>query len=692
MILENSKLLAEFDEKARLVRLIDSSNGINVIEKPTDDAFRLILADDRCKENIVFGGAQDFRAEKQGDRLVFTTESLSIDNGRADSGKVDLTLSLCVTLDGDRLSFTAKIANQTDMRILDFEYPRLGVIKTLGDGKPTLFWPDQPGRFIYNIGENLSRRTPNRENGSNTIKMSYPGPATLGLMALTDRSETLSVAIKDPDFIAAELKVVGDHNDIGAITLVVDKNLCMKSGEMTTAPIDMKLYRGDWHEAADDYREFIDPLRPKHTKPDWAKEMLGYFLVINKQQFGYEMWDYTTLPTLWKLAKSHGYDTLGLFGWYDSGHDNNYPDLEVSESMGGEKTLKENIKAVQADGGRVTLYYQGHLIDVESDFYKNREGKYVASKNIWGSDYVEFYSKSHKSDFLDRFSRKMFALACPACDEWQELMLEREKWIASFGADGTLYDQIGGMPPNICFDERHPHDGENPARALTGGQSKLVTRLQEGAKAISPEFIFMSEHLTDLYSSRLDVVHGIGNLPGFRGDRKFKAGCEELTSTVMPEVFRYICPEVLVTLRNPNPFTEKRAVGYAFAFDFPLEMELRYRQDKLDILEDRYAELREWSKAVNELRGKYVSELRKGQFRDAEGLTNRDPYIFAKRFDNGDKTYVTIWNDSDSERLPEISVEGKKLVSFETVDGRYDKAVPLAPDAVAMCLFRDINR
>ncbi len=688
MILENEKLIAGFDDGAGLTKLIDKSNGHNVIEKPAADPFTLILGDDRCKENIVFGSAQTMKAEKHGQTLTFHTEKLKIDNGRSDAGEIDFGLTLRVTLDGDRLSFTADLENRSGTRVLDFEYPRVGIIKSLGDGKPSLFWPDQPGKFIHNIGENLSKRWVHRENGSNCLKITYPGWATLGMMALSDRSETLSVAINDPDFIAAELKVVGDPGDMGAITLVVDKNLCLEDGKMTTAPIVLKLYKGDWHNAADDYKAFIDPIRKKHKKPDWAKEMLGYFLVINKQQFGYEMWDYTTLPTLWKLAKAHGYDTLGLFGWYDSGHDNNYPDLEVSESMGGGETLKANIRAVQNDGGHVTLYYQGHLIDVESDFFRNREGKFVASKNIWGSNYVEFYSKSHKSDFLDNFSRKMFALACPACEEWQKLMCEREKWIASFGADGALYDQIGGMPPYICFDKNHPHDGNNPARALTGGQSKLAAKLQRGAKEISPEFIFMSEHLTDLYSASLDVVHGIGNLPGQRGDRKYKPGCETLTSTVTPEVFKYICPETIVTLRNPNPFTDERFVNYALVFDFPLEMELRYRQDKIDILDDRFAKSREWSKKVNDLRRKYVKEIRNGRFADEEGLTNPDPMILAKCFDCGERVIVTLWNDSSEAKIPEISVEGRKLVSSETVDGVYERMPEVAANGVAVAVFR----
>lgn len=688
MILENSKLRVELDDFARITSLVDKATGVNIIDSPAEDPFMLILASERCKENIVFGHDQQLTCEADQLSAHFKADRLKFDNGRADAGYADLSLTLNIRLDGEDIIFTADLDNRTDMRVIDFEYPRVGIIKSLGDGKPSLLWCDQPGHLYHNIGERLSKAWTHRENGSNCMHMTYPGLAELGFMALLDRSSSLFLSINDPDFIAAELKVVGDPENLGAITLVIDKNLCLKEGRMSTAPIRLKLYRGDWHHGADDYAAFINTCRPAHKKPDWVREMLGYFLVINKQQFGYEMWDYSTLPQLWELAKAHGFDTLGLFGWYDSGHDNNYPDLEVSESMGGEETLKKNIKAVQADGGHITLYYQGHLIDVESDFFKNREGKHVASKNIWGSNYVEFYSKSHKSDFLAQFSRKMFALACPSCPEWVNLMCEREKWIASLGADGALYDQIGGMPPYICFDESHPHDGNNPARALTGGQSKLVASLQKGAKEISPEFIFMSEHITDLYSAHLDAVHGIGNMPGGRGDRSNKIGSDNISVTVVPEVFRYICPDAIVTLRNSNPFIDIRAVGYAFVFNFPLEMELRYRQDKIDILADKFADKREWAKKVSELRRKYAKQICYGRFVDDRGLENNDDLLIAKVYEleNG-KLAVTIWNDSGETKIPDIKVKDRKLESFETVDERFDSLAELKPNGVAVAIY-----
>ncbi|MEG0768227.1 MAG: hypothetical protein RR482_10960, partial [Clostridia bacterium] len=77
-------------------------------------------------------------------------------------------------------------------------------------------------------------------------------------------------------------------------------------------------------------------------------------MVINKQQFGKECFPYDQLPALYKTAQAHGCDVLGLFGWYDTGHDNGYPNLEPSPTMGGVEGLAKGIAAVQAMGGHVT--------------------------------------------------------------------------------------------------------------------------------------------------------------------------------------------------------------------------------------------------------------------------------------------------------------------------------------------------
>ena len=685
--LESASLSLSLEDNGTIVSLIHKQIGENVISIPAS-AFFLNFADENCKENLVWAEEQEIVGIKTDEYSAdFSVSKLKIDNGRADAGYIDCSVVLHVRLQDEKIVFSADVDNSSGMRILDFQYPCLGKIKTIGNGKPSLLWPDQPGKIYHNIGDRLATMPPSREYGSNLMRITYPAHAMMGLCALLDHKESLFISLRDPDFTVSQFVVKGMPEDEGAVTVIANKNLCAVNGKISVPPVEVLYYVGDWHRGANDYVSWMESYRPKHKAPEWVRKMTGYFLVINKQQFGYEMWDYGTLPQLYDIAKAHGFDTLGLFGWYQTGHDNNYPNLEVSSSMGGKEALKEGIEAVHEKGGRVTLYYQGHLIDMQSPYFLSGMGQKVSLKNIWGNYYAEYYPKSHRSDFMSFYSRKMFAIACPACKEWQDLMTTREKWVASFGADGTLYDQLGGIPPYICFDDTHPHDGASPSRAFTGGRRKLLNALQNGSKEIDPEFAFMSEHITDLYSAYLDMCHGIGVVPGNRGERRFSFGSGTGVIT-FPELFRYSFPETRITLRNPNPFISKRFVNLAFTYGFIPEMELRYRQDKLDILNDKYAEQRQYAAAVSALRGKYSEFLIDGIFRDTESIDNPDPSMIAKVFVSDSGCAVTIWNDSGEAKMPDFAIEGKKLISFETPHGFLsDHFELLKPDEIAIAVF-----
>ena len=162
MLLENSKLRVELDGSARIISLTDKKTGVNIIDSPAEDGFFLNLADSRCKENLAFGHDQTLTASQNGDTISFCTDRLKLDCGRTDELYVDFGLTLNVTLDGEDIIFTAELDDRAGMRVLDFEYPRVGIIKSLGDGKPSLYWPEQPGRIYHNIGERLTRQWTHR--------------------------------------------------------------------------------------------------------------------------------------------------------------------------------------------------------------------------------------------------------------------------------------------------------------------------------------------------------------------------------------------------------------------------------------------------------------------------------------------------------------------------------------------------
>jgi len=685
--LRNEYLHLAVNEQGCITHLenLKTGNG-NVIVDPKP-LFRMTLHTGTNYEDMAFGAEQKYDVKLDGDKIVVTVSEVTTRMGVAKVA-VEMTLSL----DKDHVNFGSSIKNDSQSTVAEIFYPCVGAMKTL-DGSPMdLLWPRQLGEKVVDVEKVLKGMT-GRE-ALHEIRETYPGPLSMSWCALTGGKQCLYFASYDDLFHVAALRVKGAKE--GGVTLELTKMCFVKPGETWEAPkAVVRLYKGSWREGADEYAAWASTWRKHVEVQDWMKKMNGYFLVINKQQYGDEMWPYETLPELYEHAQAHGYDVLGLFGWYHTGHDNTYPDLEVSPTMGGAEGLKKGIEAVHEKGGHVTLYYQGHLIDVNSDFYREK-GKEMEGRTIYNNPYFEFYPKACSSDFARSFSRRVFSTVCPSCEGWHDMMAERIDWVASFGADGALYDQIGGMPPYPCFNEKHNHVNNKPSLSYTQGRLKLHTAIQKKVKS-HKDFAFMSEHVTDLYSQYLDCIHGIGAAPSARsggieagpGQRNRVAGAGW---HMMPQLFRYTFPESMCTVRNPKPYTEERMVNYAVTFGCKLEMELRYLTDQIDIRNDAEPTKRVYVKAMADLRRKYEDYLLLGTFRADEGIVNDDPSMIATQFKAEDgRKAIVIWNDADSTRPVHVQLDGMKAVRFETIR-RSGEGMPwqLGPNEVAVVEVEDI--
>lgn len=674
--LDNGTLHLELDDRARVTHLENRAAGTgNVIARPAT-LFRAAILRTRDAvglgdnlENMAFADEQALAVRAENGGAVITAGPLV-----TAMGEQAVFLTLTVALSGDRILFGGEIRNESESVVDELIYPCLGALETLDGAAPDWLLPEQCGVRYRDICAYLAAEI-GRENLYEK-KETYPGELSMSWMALTGGRDVLSFSAHDPLFHAMSLRARGSAT--GGVTLEADKMCFVEPNQTWTIPeYDARLYRGAWREAADDYVRWAKTWRRPIEPTEWMKRSNGYFLVINKQQYGAEAWPYDTLGELYERAVSHGCDTVGLFGWYHTGHDNNYPDLAVSPTLGGADGLKAGIRAVQAAGGHVTLYYQGHLIDPASPFYR-REGAQWEGKNVWGTPYYEFYPKACYSDFLRFFSNKAFSTVCPSAPAWHEMMADRLDWISGFGADGALYDQIGGMPPRPCFNKAHPHKNGNPALSYTQGRLRLLSKIRDRA-ASHADFVFMSEHITDLYSQFLDCIHGVRTEPAARG--KTAVGRE-----VMPELFRYCFPETMITVRNAQPFMDARLVNYALLYGFKFEMELRYDTDKRFIRAGGDEEKRVYAKRIADMRRSYEKWLLLGEFRADEGIEAVNVQASVFRAADGSRA-VVMWNDTDAEITPVLRLTDGKIARWAMPDGEGD-GLParLAPNGVAVLL------
>jgi len=287
----------------------------------------------------------------------------------------------------------------------------------------------------------------------------------------------------------------------------------------------------------------------------------------------------------------------------------------------------------------------------------------------------------------------IFGYAVSASEKWRDLMVSREDWLASFGADGALYDQLGGVRPYICFGKNHRHDGDSPARAQSGGRRKLLAALQTHAKEISPEFGFATEHITDIYSASADFLHGIQTAPSPQGiEARVRENPGLGGKYIVPQIFRSCFPEVKITIRNPRPYMSRRSVNFAFVHSFLFEQELRYRADRDDTRGGTYDAEHAYARSIADFRRKHWDILGRGTYVDTKFATSGEPSLVAVSYETENARAVALWNDSAKPaELAELRfAPGVEVAGYFTPDGKRRRKLPvrLAADSVALLLLK----
>ncbi|MBR4809130.1 MAG: hypothetical protein IK031_02490, partial [Bacteroidales bacterium] len=432
-------------------------------------------------------------------------------------------------------------------------------------------------------------------------------------------------------------------------------------------------YKGDWTETGRIYRRWADTWWHHEAVPRWVQDMTGWQRIIFKHQYGEYLRSYEDLPgRIAAAGESVGCNAVLAFGWWKEGMDNGYPNYTVDDTQGGDAAWKKAIADYRSAGNRLLLYYNGRLIDVESDFYRQGGGKRVSNKDNTGREFTERYKFTGEGTTLGYYDSRTFVIADMSKREWRDQLIAWADRAMAYGADAVFYDQLGVAEEFPNWDLSR----EFPVQDIFTGRYKAeaLQEIRDHIKAIDPEFALGTEWLSDCTSQACDFVHIV----------EFTALPESF-----PEWFRYTFPEVVWSdrcVRDDNDVP--RRVNNTLLKGLRNDIEVFRCRGLIDETPVYQAHLAK----VNAIRHEFPELLLEGRYTATDGFSCSNPAVVARSYTAPGRMAVVVTNTGVERRSCRIDAQGYRQTDCRTIGGASvsNNRISLEQNGLAVLIFEEI--
>ena len=682
--LEKSGVRAAIDDGGRLVRLVNAKTGHDWSGKAAlwrmyfDKRFTppgTPVAQVREEREIaVLADEQKAQMSRRGEAVVISYPELTY-RGK----KLAIALEIAVSQEADgTLRFATKIENREPHSIVrELHCPLVGdcalpagaeLLTTQLGGmriKDPLRRIGKPGWSPPYMGPDQKFRQLDMASFG-TLK--YPAHTTGNCFAFLTGREGLYFGSHDPSF-QDTVHVLRCWPDKDGQFTRLEAGLAKYPNVMTGATWQndcnlVRPYSGDWRETAKTYRAWANTWWKKRTPPDWVRRMTGWQRIIFRHQYGETMYTPTDLTgRILKAGADAGLDTVLCFGWWRRGMDNGYPDsyFETEPAWGGDAGWKKAIADYRAKGGNFLLYFNGKLIDTESDYFKKGPGRRVAYKTQNGDVYTEQYRFAGTGTFTKLYNARTFASADHREPEWMKFLEKAVDRAIDFGSSGVFFDQLGYCEPGANWDT----SGEFPVPNVRtiAAKAAALAHLRDYIEAKGlHDFAIGTECFVDCCAQSVDYMH---NLIGATGPENFT------------DWARYAFPECVISDREiRDDFNVPWRVNHNLLVGLRSDVEIyrcRGLIDETPVYQGKLAE-------INRLRAEHPVVLT-GRFTGPDGLrVDTKDGLLANGFTDGERVAVVVCTPRDKAASGKVSVKG-----LRPVDG--DGSIRLAANGVAVLEF-----
>lgn len=515
-------------------------------------------------------------------------------------------------------------------------------------------------------------------------EMLYPGRSScsVNFFVLDWGADSFYYGCHDPQFEMTQ-HVFELEND--RVNVFMARYPFLGGGDTWTCDsLVVSAFAGDWFKGAEKYRKWADSWFVPPEIPEFIRNGAGWQRIILRHQYGELLFPYDRLLQAYEDAAAAGVDSLFLFGWTAEGMDAGYPVYSADPAQGGVAALQENIRAVQAGGGRVILYYNGQLIDATSDYYRSGAGRRVSIKREDGVEHRETYHFGNTGTLLRMFGNKTFVVACPACREWIEILKRHIDFAVELGVDAVFFDQLG-MASYPCCDPSHGHPV--PFTGLMRSKRAMLKELYAYLKEKNPAMGFGIECTSDLTADFTDFIHISGNVAQVWNPNWRESGeAPQLKSAAC--LFKAAFPEVILSnrhLRDESDFEFQ--VNQLLLLGSRCDIEI-YRCRATIGATPRY---QEYLRRANRLREKFADILYHGIFSHTKFHTVDQPAVQTNSFRLGDQLAVIVSQAGRTPVTARIAVPGGRLLDSGSIrdDVTVDEqTVTLPENGLAVLLYQ----
>lgn len=468
MIIAKKYYEIEFNDKNGAIKSFKNRNGKEFIHYIEDrDLFEFTVIDDSNEfKKISANTARQTQVIKNSDNNA-TIKFFGI-------GNLDIDAEVSVRLD-DRFSYwNIRVRNKSDIHIDKIDFPKVIVpddlVATGGTGR--IFTSMMEGLLVEDasIRETLHHGKAYKDGLGTGWGGKYPGACTTQFSAYYCDKGGLYIAAHDK---FSSPKVIEYYKQDGGVKL--EFKLFTGTDDTSDFSFDYEMvlgvFDGDWYDAADIYRNFIEQsgiiklpkLRDNKNIPAWLKSDPVIVCYPVRGQIDSEIdensleeyYPYTkALPYMRELQKSFNSAVLPLLMHWEGTAP--WAPPYVWPPYGDFEDFKKYIDLLHADGNYIGVYCSGIAWTDKSILVPsyNKQKEFVEEN--WKAAITVLPDQT--SDYTWKFIRYSYGL-CPACKKTQDVAVnEFEKIVSGCDVDYVqFFDQNIGGSTYACYGKNHGH-------------------------------------------------------------------------------------------------------------------------------------------------------------------------------------------------------------------------------------------